>query len=703
MNHQDPTLLEIAATSLGERELTVDDVQQIIAQLGAATQAEPTAPTAEPAGLQAGAAPAPLPIPIPAPLPLMHLVSGRYRSPAAFFQLELRVDVDGLRPLNQVSGDFFQIIGGSPTYFGSFIVKTPVLTVTPTTVTIRGLGQFTWAAGAPVVQVTIPRVPVLAPPPNATLQFFTLANTPGATYSCVFESRYFRTVAYERGRASDVNTPEFLSYNTSAFPSGGPNRILSVQKAYAEAGVEFQVLPEADLIDISEAGPDAKWSDSELEAAMQHHFDRFRDVPQWDVWEMVCQTHELGPGLYGIMFDYQDSHQRQGCAVFQGGIGGITNDKLRLQLYTYVHELGHCFNLMHSWQKSLAKPPGTDHPGALSWMNYPWLYPAGQAAFWNGFPFQFDNEELSHIRHGFLNDVIMGGNPFGTGAALTDPRAFETPARDGSDLALEIGIPRSVLLGEPVVAQLKLQTADRRGRVVHGYLHPNAGMVKIAIQKPGGEVTVFEPIMERCVAGQQILISATSPALEDSAYIGCGKRGLNFTQGGLYKIRAVYYGAGGLQVVSNVVSLRVRNPITAADDAVADLLVGDEQGRLFALLGSDSKYLANGNKAFDEVLALYPNHPLAQYVRLAKGVNAGRDFKTVIPGVVKVGFRKADHQQRAELLGAVEKAAPAIGLDATTMDQVRSYLAESLNQMGDRKSAAEAQHRMARKTRAAGV
>jgi hypothetical protein len=698
MNYQDPSLREVTAAGLGDRELTVDEVQQLVAQPRAAAPAEPAAPTAEPAGLEAG----PAAFPIPIPFPLRRLVRGRYRSPVAFFQVELRVDVDGIRPLNQVSGDFFQISGGVTTYFGSFIVKAPALTVTSSTVTVRGLGEFTFAAGAPVVEVTIPRVLLFAPPADATLQFYTLANTPGATYVCAFESQYFRTVAYERGRASDVSTPEFLSYDTAKLASGGSNRVLSVQKAYAEAGVEFQVLPEADLIDVTEAGTDVEWSDSELEASMQLHFDRFRDVPQWDVWEMVGQLHELGPGLYGIMFDYQDGHQRQGCAVFHAGIGGITDDKLRLQLYTYVHELGHCFNLMHSWQKSLAAPPGTDRPSALSWMNYPWYYPGGDSAFWNAFPFQFDDDELSHIRHGFYNDVIMGGSAFATGAGLTDPRAFDTRARDGMGLTFEIAAPRSVLLSEPVVLRLSLRSLDPRGKTVHGYLHPNAGMVKIAIQKPGGEITLFEPLIEHCVAGQRTNLAANSPAIEDSAYIGCGKRGLNFTQGGMYKIRAVYFGPGGSQVVSNVVPLRVRNPVTAEDDAVADLLMGDEQGRLFALLGSDSKYLASGNRAFDEVLDRYSNHPLAQYVRLARGVNAGRTFKIVIPGVVKASVRQANHQQRVELLGTVEKAAPSLGLDATTVDQVRSYLAASLKSMGDQKSAAEAEHRIARKTRAAG-
>ena len=38
----------------------------------------------------------------------------------------------------------------------------------------------------------------------------------------------------------------------------------------------------------------------------------------------------IGPNLYGIMFD-QPGKQRQACAVFHAGIGGVTAEKLRLR------------------------------------------------------------------------------------------------------------------------------------------------------------------------------------------------------------------------------------------------------------------------------------------------------------------------------------------------------------------------------------
>jgi hypothetical protein len=183
------------------------------------------------------------------------------------------------------------------------------------------------------------------------LQFFTTANAPGATYVCDYTSAYFRSVTLQTETVSDVPGPVFSSYNTGSLPSGGAARILSVNSAYAEAGIQMSPVAAGPVIDISEAGPDRVWSDAELLVSMQRQFARCSTAPHWDMWQCVAWEHEIGPGLYGIMFD---SQARQGCAVFYLGIGGTTPDKLRLQLYTHVHELGHCFNLMHSWQKSLA-------------------------------------------------------------------------------------------------------------------------------------------------------------------------------------------------------------------------------------------------------------------------------------------------------------------------------------------------------------
>src|SRR5262249_15200171 len=156
------------------------------------------------------------------PLPLAkRRVTGRYRSSGAPFQVELRVDVDGPTPTMRVSADYYSVAGATVTYFGSMRVDSAAISVTPTMVTITGLGTYTWAAGAPRVKITIPRVTLISPPAAATLQHLTLGGAPGATYICRWVSAYLRTVLFEQDRQDTVAAP-FVSYNTGSLPSGGP-------------------------------------------------------------------------------------------------------------------------------------------------------------------------------------------------------------------------------------------------------------------------------------------------------------------------------------------------------------------------------------------------------------------------------------------------------------------------------------------------
>lgn len=662
----DPSAPEVANFSVLDREFTLEEVLQLEAseaQTGA--QVSPVSPT---------------PIPI-----AKRLVSGRYRSTGQGFQLELRVDVDGKRPMQRISGDYYQVSGGTITYFGSFSVNTITLAVTNTTVTAEGVGTFTWSTNFPKIRVTIPRTTILQPPAAATVQWFSLSNQPGATYTCPFQSSYFRTVKYEQDYVAGV-TP-FTSYNTGSLPSGGPARTLSVAAAYAEAGIEMQTSGIWNQIPVSEAGADSKWTDAELHAAMVKHFSLWKDDPQWAVWLIAAYEHVMGPGLYGIMFD-QQGKQRQGCAVFHRGIGGTTADQLRLQVYTYVHELGHCFNLLHSWQKQFANPPAPNRPSSLSWMNYPWNYPNGGAtAFWNGFAFQFDDLEVIHLRHAFRNNIIMGGNPFATGAALETSQAFADPIADDSGLQLQLKARKSFAFGEPVVLELKLSTTDLRGKRVHSDIHPKFGFVQVGIRKPSGEVELYEPLMEYCTAERATFLSADRPAIFESAFIGYGKDGFYFDQPGTYQLRAIYYAFDGSQVLSNTLALRVRHPLNETDEAVAELFFGEEQGTLLYLLGSDLEELQSGNEAFDEMLERYSQHPLAIYARLVKGTNAERTFKTIEPDR-RVTVRQPQYDSSIQLLSTVVNASEAgQGVDNITLNQVMRSLAKTQKAQGNETAA----------------
>ncbi len=678
----DPTSVQSVDDVLSLEEMSVDDTAALEEiEVGSG---DPEAGEGETSSAKAVTLPAQAVVPTKSPIPFIRAVSGRYRGRLGPFQLELRVDVDRRRPLRRVSGDLYQRSGKTTKYYGSFVVNSPTVMVLKKAVIVKGRGSFTFPAGYPVVQITIPWRNFLQPQAPATVHFFTMGGSSGATFVCAFESIYFRTVRIEMDQVSDVTTPVFSSYNTGSLPSGGPARNLSVVDAYAEAGIEMIPTSGNNVINVAEAGADTKWSDAELHASMQKYFTRWKDLEQWAVWLLAAQLHEMGSGLYGIMFD-QQGKQRQGCAVFHAGIGGTTADKLRLQLYTYVHELGHCFNLLHSWQKQYANPPAPNRPSSLSWMNYPWKYPnGGAAAFWNKFPFQFDNEEVIHLRHAFRNNIIMGGSNFAVGAAL-GREVMADPVQDESGLALSISTHQSSFaLGEPVVLQIALGVTDSRGRRVHTWLHPNCGMVKVVIRKPSGEVVAYEPLIDHLVAGRESSIHRDD-LVRDSAYIGFGKGGFYFDQPGHYRIRAAYAALDGSEVMSDIITVRVRYPVTAAEESLADLFMGDEQGTLLYLLGSDDESLKSGNAAFDKVLEKHGKHPMANYVRLVKGVNAARDFKTVTEeNENRVSVRQAQLDESAKLLSA---AANSGVLDSVSTQMTLTNLAEVQTRAGNEEAA----------------
>ena len=678
MSILDPTSPELGIINESGEELSVEEVAQLQRLADPTTAAGPATTTNGATNGESKGAELPSLTPVPGTIsPVLivkRAVSGRYRSQGTPFQLELRVDVDGKRPMMRLSGDYYQISGGTTTYFGSMVVTAPTVTVTATQVVIQGTGAYTFATGYPKIKVTIPRTLIIQPAAAATVQFSSLANMPGAVYTCPHNSAYFRTVQFEQDRVGTATL--FNSYNTGSLPSGGPARDLSVVKAYAEAGIEMQTAAATNVIPT--AGIGSAWSNAELHAAMQTHFSLWADQPGWKVWLFAANIHDMGSGLRGIMFD-QQGKQRQGCAVFHDVIGGNTAEIQRAMLRTYVHELGHCFNLLHSFQKSLANPPIPDRPAAKSWMNYVQNYPGGAAAYWADFPFQFDDQEVIHLRHAFRNNIIIGGANFGIGAAEVDPQTFSDSIDDTSGLEVALSSRRSYANGEPVVVELQLTNLRSQPRQVQPSLHPNMGFVQIGIARPGGAVSVYEPLIDHCPTDDTVVLGPGETGLEVSAYIGYGKRGFYFEQPGTYELRALYHAPDGSQVLSNICKIRVRAPGDAVDEEVADLFMGDEQGTLLYLLGSDSETLRNGNEAFDVVLDKHGAHPLADYARLVKGINAAREFKSVTADN-QVKVREPNLRESMALLSEVASSAP---VDPLTRDMVRGRLAEVQSMAGE--------------------
>jgi hypothetical protein len=169
---------------------------------------------------------------------------------------------------------------------------------------------------------------------------------------------------------------------------------------------------------------------------------------------------------------------------------------------------------------------------------------------------------------------------------------------------------------------------------------------------------------------------------------------LVFDQPGLYMVRGVYYALDGSLVLSDVITIRVRNPLSREDEEVADLFLGDDQGMLLYLLGSDSESLKGGTDAFEKVVKEHGEHPMAVYARMVKGFNAAREFKTIEPDY-EVQVRKANYDEAEKQLSAVVDASEGeAGVDNITLNMTMQRMATVQSSANKKKEAKATMKRM---------
>jgi hypothetical protein len=549
-------------------------------------------------------------------------VSGRYRGRHDDFEAELRVDVDGARPMNRVSADYFQLQDDEAVYAGSMCVDAPEIERGRSLLTIRGRGRSSWETDADHVEVTIPDGSPGTQRASATLSHRTADGRVRARFECSFESASFRTVLLEEDSEQGVRRRG--SYDTGALPAGCPPQTLTHEAAFLHAGIEFEHPRGPVVVEHSDVEANTCWTDAELHAAMVRQFSLFADVPQWAVWMFHARLHDKDrgsrrPRIYGLMFDQRGS-PRQGCAVFYAGMAGSRHEHARTQLVACVHELGHCFNLLHSSQRSRAQPR------SASWMTQPDFYPGGATAFWPRFAFQFDDLELVHLRHAFRDHVIMGGSAF---AGLETGAALEAGQRADPGLRLKLIAPSQLPYGVPVTVAFELSGTTRDGRRASRVLGPRVGNVDVTVRRPDGTTFVFEPFLRHCRLDDTIVLCAGDQPVHDNAFIHYGKGGFAFDSPGRYELTAHYTAPGGALVTSDVALTDVRPPVTPADRAVTDLVFGDDQGALMSLVGSDAPALRSGTDALQTITERFPDHPVATVPRLVLATNYAREFKAI--------------------------------------------------------------------------
>jgi hypothetical protein len=624
--------------------------------------------------------------------------------PPLRFTASLRVDVDGRNPQMTISG--------RTVFFVNWIA------------TVAPAGPDQWSGTIWYKQGnnpgTLPQTDILVTAirssfPEARSMTVEFSGGGGITFSQVynFTSSYYHSVDFE------FDAVENTVATTAVFTCAHPNRpasmaceTLSIEEVYRRAGFDVTVSQGSGTLPITGAGGDALWSDQEMHDAMQVYWSRFADAPQWAMWVLFAATHEIGTSLGGIMFDDIGPNHRQGTAIFNDSfistppVGDPAPDAWvqRMRFWTAIHEMGHGFNLAHSWQKSLGVGwiPLTDEPEARSPMNYPYNVVGGEAAFFADFEYRFSDQELLFMRHAPDSFVQMGNADWFDNHGFEQAHILPNPA-----LKLELRVNRAkpeFEFLEPVMMELKLTNTSDEPVLIEEDLLAAADHLTVVIKKDRAPARQWLPYAHYCHKHRKTVLAA-GQSCYGALFAAAGRKGWDLAEPGRYLVQ-VALRHDGQDLVSNPLNLRIAPPRGYDEEYLAQDFFTDEVGRVLAFDGS--QVLDEANDVLRESASKLADRRVAQHalVALAKPLmrnakmlalpdkNGAATIKSAAEagGKFKVAKAKPDEarkQLNAALLKKDNVAAETLGHIEYReyVDQYSDWLAAN----GDSSAAAKAQ------------
>lgn len=578
--------------------------------------------------------PHPIPRPIPGPGAEMggETESGEAEEEAAFpifFETEeLRLDVDGRYPQMTASGTVRRGFFSRVHWIARLVRRGPS----------TWSGRIWYKDGAtasfPYTAVWITAVRSFFRHQRRATVVFAGGGAPQRRRTYRYVSPYFRDVEFEYDHEQGLD-PD-LEIDTCAHPvrpASLPCEKLTIERVFSRAG--FRARRSAGVSEIPTDGPDPNttWSDAEMHDAMQRYWSRFANRPQWALWVLVAKQHDRGTNLGGIMFDDIGPNHRQGTAVFYDSF--ISNPPAgdpapaawtkRMRLWTKVHEMGHAFNLAHSWQKHLGTPwiPLLSEPEARSFMNYPYGVSGGQSSFFSDFEYRFSDGELLFMRHAPQRFVQMGN------ADWFDHHGFEGAAVEGETaFELEIGVDRDrpdFEFLEPVVLEIKVTNVSGQPRILSSDLLQQYGSMVVILKKEGKPARRWAPYATYCRQADTMVLQP-GDWTTDSLFVSAGLNGWDLSEPGFYHVQ-VAMEIDGSDVISNALRLRVAPPSSREEERVAQDVFTEDAGRVMAFDGS--KVMDEGNNAWQQVVDKLPESKAAVHARLCLALPLTQDYRTL--------------------------------------------------------------------------
>lgn len=544
-----------------------------------------------------------------------------------FMSEELSLDVDGRYPLMVASGTIARFLAARVHWIANLQA---------------GSAPHQWqgaiwhkegdSASFPYTNVDIVVIPSLFASQRSAIITFSGGGAPQRKRALRYASASHHPVEFEFDCTSDANP--VLAINTHAHPNRPaslPNESLSIQKAFTRAGFDVKTSANDSIVPLAGSGSDGLWSDMEMHDAMQVYWSRFANSSQWAMWTLFARLHEMGTGLGGIMFDDIGPNHRQGTALFTGAFiseapaGDLAPQAWvkRMIFWTACHEMGHGFNLAHSWQKSLGTPwiALANEPEARSFMNYPYNVAGGQTAFFSDFEFRFSDPELLFMRHAPANYVQPGN------ADWFDHHGFEQANVSlEPSLKLEVRVNRAkpeFEFLEPVVLDLKLTNATSGPKIIDAKVLSMLDHMTIVIKKGDKQARSFHPFARYCWQPQDQVLNAGQSTYE-SLFVSAGRNGWDIAEPGYYTIQIALH-LEHEDIISNPIRLRIAPPSSYDEEYIAQDYFSEDVGRILRFDGS--RYLSKGIDTLHETRERLAGRRVALHSKVALGNALVRDYR----------------------------------------------------------------------------
>ncbi|PIG94414.1 hypothetical protein [Gloeocapsopsis sp. IPPAS B-1203] len=623
---------------------------------------------------------------------------------------ELRLDVDGRYPLMRASGTFFFSIAFRTHWIANL--------------TNTGLNSWTgdiWykdgdTASFPYTNLNIEVQRSPFPDQRSATVTFSVAGVSNRALTYKYKSPDFHAVEFEFDFEESI-TP-LTEIDTHAHPNRPATLLqenLSIETVYQRTGFAVTKSRESAAIAGLPPGLEARWSDNEMHDAMQIHWSRFANRPQSSMWVLFASIHEQGESLGGIMFDDIGSNHRQGTALFYNsfisqpptGDPAPTAWVNRMRFWTAVHEMGHAFNLAHSWQKALGNfwIPLANEPEALSFMNYPYHYPRGEQQgngraqelqFFSKFEYRFSDAELLFMRHAPFRFVQQGNADWFDNHAFEQAKVSLEPS-----LNLELRVNRQQALFEflePVVLELKLTNISSQPQLISDKLLSELDHMIVIIKKDSQPARQFASYAQYCWK-TQLRVLMPGESTYESLFASVGKGGWEIAEPGYYTIQvALHQEDTEEDLVSNPLRLRIAPPQSYDEEFLAQDFFSEDVGRILTFDGS--QVLVKGNDTLREVSTKLSDRAVAFHAEVALACASAKEYKILDlddPNHPKIKVISPHVEEARQEFGAALTDRPAMAARSLGHIDYKDYVdrfSNWLHKQGDVQGAVDIQDKL---------